>query len=331
MKDIVEVVHRYLRDSDTSWTVAVFGAIAEYHTVPGEPQEVRLSADGGTIIGSGGALRVALSGPVRLAPYEFLTKRRDFWLHGVNLCLPDDVADIGCGRPGLAELGPDEEAIRQDDRPATLFDLGLGRPTLQAMIRTADPALIKALRGQVGRNLLGAEGAETYRLILAGQPHRVFQSRLGRVEVYNPIPAPDGRTAPGPHTHILPDLLASGRTHSANVPVPPGHVPVLHFCPPNPILQREGEAAPTLDRGRMAAFDALLDRFGEAELEAAKRLARDGVRAGSPPPDTIGLSRRERTAIRVALRKLAACSPGDAAVARWQAAFETQPAIPPVA
>ncbi|MBO6865317.1 MAG: hypothetical protein JJ878_22030, partial [Alphaproteobacteria bacterium] len=158
MKDIVEVVHRYLRDSDTSWTVAVFGAIAEYHTVPGEPQEVRLSADGGTIIGSGGALRVALSGPVRLAPYEFLTKRRDFWLHGVNLCLPDDVADIGCGRPGLAELGPDEEAIRQDDRPAILFDLGLGRPTLQAMIRTADPSLIKALRGQVGRNLLGAEG-----------------------------------------------------------------------------------------------------------------------------------------------------------------------------
>ena len=43
-------------------------------------------------------------------------------------------------------------------------------------------------------------------------PHRVFCCRMGRVEVYQPIPAPDGKSPEGPHTHVLPRLLAHGRS-----------------------------------------------------------------------------------------------------------------------
>lgn len=324
MKEVLDVVHSHLRDAETSWAVAVFGALAEYHSIPGDARQVRLDDVGGTIISPGGAFRVALSEVVRLAPYEFLTKRREYWLHGVNLCLPQDEAGMAC-HAGLTELGPDGDAIREQDRTAILFDLGLGRDTIQAMVRTDDPRLIDALRRWKGEDILQPSGMPAYRLLLDGQLHRVFRSRLGRVEVYNPIPPPDGQTAPGPHTHILPDLLKSDRTHSANVPVPKGYVPVLHLCPPNPILQRDGDAGPMLDKSRMDAFAELLFRFGEPELENAKQRARDGVAAGAAPPDPHGLTRRQRIAVRVALRKLAALHPSNAAVARWQSVFEIQP------
>ena len=52
-------------------------------------------------------------------------------------------------------------------------------------------------------------------MILAANPHRVFISRLGRIEVYQPIPPPSGKSPEGPHTHVLPKLLKSGRTHPA--------------------------------------------------------------------------------------------------------------------
>ncbi len=43
-------------------------------------------------------------------------------------------------------------------------------------------------------------------MILAANPHRVFLSRLGRIEVYQPIPPPSGKSPQGPHTHVLPQL-----------------------------------------------------------------------------------------------------------------------------
>ena len=52
-------------------------------------------------------------------------------------------------------------------------------------------------------------------MILAANPHRVFISRLGRIEVYQPIPPPSGKSPEGPHTHVLPRLLQSRRTHPA--------------------------------------------------------------------------------------------------------------------
>ena len=62
-------------------------------------------------------------------------------------------------------------------------------------------------------------------MILAANPHRVFISRLGRIEVYQPIPPPSGKSPEGPHTHVLPRLLKSGRTHPATEPVPEGWFP----------------------------------------------------------------------------------------------------------
>ena len=79
-------------------------------------------------------------------------------------------------------------------------------------------------------------------IILATNPHRVFLSRLGRVEVFQPIPPPDGKSPDGPHTHVLPGLLRHRRTHPATEPIPDGLVPCAHVYPPHPAKDGMGRA-----------------------------------------------------------------------------------------
>src|SRR6201999_4030892 len=104
---------------------------------------------------------------------------------------------------------------------------------------------------------------------LKAQPHRVILSPLARVEVYAPIPQPGGKSPDGPHTHLLPKLLASRRTHAANAPIPEGFQPVLMLHPRSP--WRDGMGMRTdFDPALDAVFEALLADFGLAEDRAVR-------------------------------------------------------------
>ncbi len=130
--------------------------------------------------------------------------------------------------------------------------------------------------------------------VLQVSPHRVFVTRFGRVEVFQPIPV-DGTTSPhGPHTHVLPKLMKTGRTHAANAPIPGRLVPCGGFAPGHPLRDGQGRPA-AFDVVRHAAFQAMLDRFGDPRLVAVKRAAADGDDALELAPT----SRHERSAARV--------------------------------
>ena len=100
------------------------------------------------------------------------------------------------GRTVLTALGPDERALRNQDRQAMLFDLGLGALQVDVCIRVADPEVTAQLSPHTGRPLF-EPGNPAMGVILAGSPHRVFVSRLGRIEVFQPIPPPDGQSPRG--------------------------------------------------------------------------------------------------------------------------------------
>lgn len=95
-------------------------------------------------------------------------------------------------RASLTEIGPDAEALRDEDKQSVLFDLGLEIPHVDALIRVRATAATEQLRAQTEKNVF-APDSSAMRIILAAHPHRVFISRCGRVEVYQPIPA--ARTA----------------------------------------------------------------------------------------------------------------------------------------
>jgi hypothetical protein len=258
----------HLQDPESSWSCGRFGAIAEFHRDRGEP--VILSAGPAlSAVTARGAICIEDTRGLQPIAYETISRCIDSWGHGVALCLPRQTARMS-GRTVVTEIGPDRRALRPEDRDAILFDLGLGGATAEICVRSADPGTIGLLREAHGRRLF--ECANLLSRLPELSPHRVFVSRLGRIEVYQPIPAPTGKSPDGPHTHVLPRLLERGRSHAATVPIPGGWIAGMTLYPPHPLRMNSGKPI-AFDAARHAAFQALMDRYGAPALVAGKQAA----------------------------------------------------------
>jgi hypothetical protein len=147
-------------------------------------------------------------------------------------------------------------------------------------------------------------------------------TRVGRIEVYQPIPDPHGRSPQGPHTHVLPKLLAHGRTHSANEQIPDGWVPCAHLYPAHPARDAFGQSRP-FDPTRHDAFQHVLRMFGNPDFIALKQRVADAVAAGEDPSviEVTG-QRFARTNVRVTLRQLKALRNETPTLAAWMIAHE---------
>ena len=279
-RDAEHALQTAINDAATGWSLGTFGALAEFHRDTDEDARIEIDAAGCTVVTGRGALRVHQHADLRLLPYEGLSKIPSAWTQGVMVCLPETEAVMGVA-DGLTELGPDEDALAIAGRNQQLFDLGLGVPHIQPCLRTDDKALIDLLRAHVNIPFLQLP-EDVVAAIKAVQPARVFQSKLGRIEVTASIPARGSETPLGPHTHILPELLGRGRNHSANVPVPEGWVPALAFYPPNAARDTRGETAP-FERNAHDRFQTLIEAFAPEEIVAAKALLWESMKAGVMP------------------------------------------------
>jgi len=322
------MTQRHLQTATTGWSVGSFGVIAEFHRDADDTVDFTPTPGGGIAITDKGAVQVDLTDGVRVLPYETPSRNRARWNQGVNICLPNGPAGRMAARTGLTEVGPDVGAVRELDRNAILFDLGLALPHVDACVRTADPALIETLRAHPGADMLDFDGP-AMAAVIAASPHRVFLSRLGRVEVYQYIPsAANGLPTPqGPHTHLLPKLAAHGRTHAANVHLPDAWLPCLSVYPANPLCDGMGQDRP-FDAAAHDEFQAIVQRFGPANHRRLKRRVADAVRQGVAPMMP-GLDREHRALVRACLRQLR-CTDGDSQTLDiWREAFEPSADEPP--
>jgi hypothetical protein len=309
-----------LRDPGAQWSAGTYGAIAEFSRDPSEPVEVVYTPSGGQASTARGAIRVELRSEVRAVAYETTTKNRDQWGQAIALCLPAEECAMG-SRTTIHELGPDSRAIRPEDRDSILFDLGLGAEQVDVCVRASTPELLSALRAGEGRSLFDAGNPATAAIFKAS-PHRVFLTRIGRAEVYQPIPPADGKSPDGPHTHLLPKLLRSGRTHAATVPIPRDWIPCLHLYPAHPQKDGLGTAKP-FDRAEYDAFQEALALFGDPELLKLKSRVFRSVPLGDSPESLIApQSRFARGVIRVALRQLNALDGSSPNLLRWRQTYD---------
>ncbi|MFL1876321.1 DUF6925 family protein [Hansschlegelia beijingensis] len=291
MTEVQALLERHLRSPETHWHIGTFGVVAEFMREADEP--VAFPDDGGlAAFTARGAIRLETTADLTLFAYETAMSRAKSWSQQVALCLPGDACAMN-RRKVITELGQDLQAVRADDRRCLLFDLGLDRLQVDACVRTNDGRLIDILRRAEGRSFFDVSHGALMAVLKAG-PHRVFMTRFGRAEVFLPILA-EGMTSPsGPHTHVLPKLMRTGRTHAANAPVPKHLVPCGGFAPPHPYRGARGLPA-SFDPERHAAFQSLLDRFGDRRLVSVKRAAAYEIHGEDLKP----LTRHERMAARV--------------------------------
>lgn len=310
-----ELLQREISNPETQWSLGTFGAIAEFVRDPGEPVRLNCSSDTVSAVTSRGAIVLKADAAPRAFASEGLTKTG--WSQRVSLCLPKDACAMN-QRAALTEIGPDRDAPREEDRGSILFDLGFAALHTDFYVRT-DASLARKLRELVGRDVF-EPGNPAMGLILEAQPHRVFISRLGRIEVYQPIPPPSGKSPEGPHTHVLPRLLRNRRTHPATEPVPDGMVPCAHLYPPHPARDALGETRP-FDVAHHDAFQAMMAACGDPAALATKRRVIDAVLSGEPPTALAG-DRYGRISVRIALRQMKSQGNMSAALSEWLASFD---------
>jgi hypothetical protein len=318
MTDLMEFLAEQAADNEVAWSLGTFGALAEFTRDANEPVALNRADRSISAVTARGGLRITLHPGLR--PIASESPTTESWSHRVGLCLPETSCAMG-GRTEFTEVGLDREALREEDRSGVLFDLGLGALQADFYVRSSDVDVVGALRSCTGKSVF-SPGSGAMKVILAANPHRVFVSRLGRIEVYQPIPSADGKSPTGPHTHVLPKLLAHGRTHSANEPLPPGWIPCAHFYPPHPARDPFGKRR-TFNAEHHAAFQVLLARYGDPQRLALKQRVINLVGSGSEPfAIPIDNDRFTHATVRVTLRQLRALDQSPTSLAAWLSAHD---------
>jgi hypothetical protein len=295
------ILRDFLADVGSGWSLGVAGALAEFARDPAEPA---VRGPGLSVTTARGGIAIAPRPGLRLTAAETPVPGPRGWRQSVSLCLPRPDARMAA-RPALTELGPDPASLSPTGAAGVLFDLGLGIEHVDACVRVQDAELLEMLRRACGQPLFQAR-SELVHLLVARGPDRVFFSRLGRIEVSQPIPrdaSPDG-----PHTHLLPALMepgappGPGRRHPENLRV------CMELHPAHPLVDAQGRPRP-FDAHAHARFQSLLGRVGDpARLRAKRRLLERLERgedaaslartARGPGGDALILALRQHRAVR---------------------------------
>src|ERR1700744_5560735 len=255
-EELITFLFNQLADTETGFSIGTLGAIAEFTRDASEPASFVQGRDQVSVVTARGGIRLIPDPELR--PIASESPTTEAWNHRIALCLPQSHCVMN-RRTELTELGPDAAALRDEDRDGVLFDLGLNALQVDVCIRSADAQVVAALRDRAGKPIF-EPGNDVMRVILTANPHRVFISRIGRAEVFQPIPPPGGQSPDGPHTHLLPKLLAHGRTHAATEPMPDGWVPCAHIYPAHPLRDQLGMRRP-FRREYHDAFQIVLEGY----------------------------------------------------------------------
>jgi len=210
------------RQPNIGWSIGVYGAVAEFVTRNATIPEVEIGDDGPILRTSGGSLR--LRPPPGTRMFELVgaagkLERRVLALHRSRL--------REAPASGVTELGADEEAIGPAHRTERLFDLGVTRRTIRFCVRTGEASLIAALQRANGLDALDPN-IGLVPALLASSPDRVVISPIARIEVFGPIVRSDRG---GPHTHLLPKLIACGNGLEPGFALPDGYAAGVSIFP----------------------------------------------------------------------------------------------------
>lgn len=318
IEDPTTLIRTHLADPNSCWAIGTYGAIAEFIRDPNE-RELISNSQPMTLATPRGAIRLRPRESLIVA-YETLSSPPHGWTHGLALCLPARQGQRNV-RSTLTEIGPDNEAVMEADREGILFDIGVGAPHINAFVRTRDSSLLKMLRRECGRTII-SDKSLVVDLIKEANPHRVFLSKLGRLEVFQSIGTSVAGVPEGPHTHVLQDLLALGVTHSPSIPIPKGWEPCLWLFPPHPTTDIHGHLRP-FELTLLRKFQGLLESYGHADYIHEKSRAAAAIHQGTLPDRfTLPTTFLRSTALRITLRQLAYEMPESDLVTNWSTAYD---------
>jgi len=226
-EEIRDFVVRSVQGATGTWVVGVVGAVAEFTAPPESGAHVLRDRNDVVAHTDGGTLRFRIDDDVRALTFD--PPETHPASQRILLAVKRERGRLPVAS-AITDLGPDAMAIDSEARHKQIFDLGFGRKEARFCVRCGPGAALDALVSECGARIdeaLPRIGAT----LVAESPARIVESALGRIEVMTPIPLPGGTSPAGPHTHLLPDHLATGRALPAGMDVPRAYLPGAIFYP----------------------------------------------------------------------------------------------------
>lgn len=223
--EIRDFVVSSLEAGEGTWVMGVVGGVAEFSAAKGARTRVETAGEHVCAQTRNGAIQMLLNDDIRALtfdpPNSDHAQRVVLAVKRERGRLPKSDA-VTC-------LGYDQRALMHGDG-THLFDLGLGRKEARFCVRVAEGKANTTLRKSCG--LLFANALPIIaNTLMAESPTRVVETALGRIEVQGRIPPPDAQSPDGPHTHLLPNHLASGRALPVGMDLPRAYLPGAIFYP----------------------------------------------------------------------------------------------------
>ncbi|MCC6531540.1 MAG: hypothetical protein IT531_03245 [Burkholderiales bacterium] len=312
--DPAELASRLLADPNVGWSIGLDGAIAEFYWRADEPHR----HDEHGIVSERGAIALTADAAWRVFAREQLAHDWHGWSATLAFCLPAEQAAMR-GHQVITEIAPPADRPGSGAGGSSTFDLGIGGRYYSLCVRAAAGECASILRQAQGQNLLASPAV--MRALVAASPDRVFESRLARIEVRQPIASAGAASPEGPHTHVLPHLLANTEPTGGHAPA--GWVAQVVAYPAHPLMDLSGHTKP-FDRALYDAFDAWLALYGDPAQRAHKDAVMAAVRSGLDPQSTptalLATASTELT--RIALRQLRHLDGETPALDRWSQALD---------
>ena len=208
-----------------TWVFGVVGAVGEFTAAPGE--SISLSCENGVILAytKNGALQMKINDDVRALTFE----QPDLSVASpVLLVVKNKIGNIPLSNV-ITDLGEDTKSLFKNDNK-NLFDLGLGRKEARFGVRVASGFANKVLKNSLGQTFTEALPSLAGPLIQES-PTRVIDTAIGRIEVQGKIPYPEASSPLGPHTHLLPSEIETGRPTPIGMEIPSSYMPGAIFYP----------------------------------------------------------------------------------------------------
>jgi predicted Fe-S protein YdhL (DUF1289 family) len=226
---IAEFVAESLDKKTGRWTVGCHGARVEFMCSADEPCGVSVSGNRITALSKRGALQLTIGETVRALQLRSVHARSGFRAIFLVVSKAKVMAHLPVASE-LTPLGHDAGALRPEGCNEHWYDLGLGRADLRLCIRTADSELQETLNRAAGLPLTellqsAAPGDLTHR------PTTIFESLIGRAEIFPSHFPSEERLLDGPRSFFAPQDLASGRITPPGIDLPPVYALGAAFYP----------------------------------------------------------------------------------------------------
>ncbi|MFQ5782937.1 MAG: hypothetical protein ACE5GR_07790 [Nitrosopumilus sp.] len=231
-----EEIKDLILDSSTkntsSWAIVRDGVVAEFSVVKGDEVDYSFEKNYLKVDTPRATLCINFDSKLDAIVAESGAHGCTPWTQNIYLCIPKQDAKMSC-RDKLTHLGHYKEG--QDE--GELWDLGLGKETLDACIIAKDEQTNKLLQQKEGQYVI--DDPNFLRELVRHSPTRFFKSKYAYIIVRQKIPLDGEDELEGPHTHLLPPIIQSGKHFHA--PIPDEMIPMIQTDPFGSVIDGNGD------------------------------------------------------------------------------------------